>query len=96
LGLMEWNRKPRAKHGYQQAWSAVAGKRIARHTRIRLVGSKLVVDVDDPVWSPQLKTFGKEFLSKLQIERVLEINALREVTKAVVEAARESLVIGKA
>jgi hypothetical protein len=31
-----------------------------------------------------------------QIERVLEINALREVTKAAVEAARQSLVIGEA
>src|SRR5215472_5636974 len=31
-----------------------------------------------------------------QIERILEIDALREVTKAVVEAARESLVIGQA
>jgi hypothetical protein len=31
-----------------------------------------------------------------QMERILEINALREVTKAVVEAARESLVIGEA
>jgi hypothetical protein len=31
-----------------------------------------------------------------QIERVLEINAQKEVTKAVVEAARESLVIGQA
>ena len=30
-----------------------------------------------------------------QIERILEINALQEVTKAVVEAARESLVIGQ-
>jgi hypothetical protein len=30
------------------------------------------------------------------MERSLEINALREVTKAVVEAARESLVIGEA
>ncbi len=30
-----------------------------------------------------------------QMERILEINALREVTKAVVEAARESLVIGQ-
>jgi hypothetical protein len=29
------------------------------------------------------------------VERVLEINLLQEVTKAVVEAARESLVIGK-
>ena len=31
-----------------------------------------------------------------QMERILEINALLEVTKAVVEAARESLVIGEA
>ena len=31
-----------------------------------------------------------------QIERILEINSLTEVTKAVVEAARESLVIGEA
>ena len=31
-----------------------------------------------------------------QIERILEINALQAVTKAVVEAARESLVIGEA
>jgi hypothetical protein len=30
-----------------------------------------------------------------QIERVLEINALREVTRAAVEAARQSLVIGE-
>ena len=30
-----------------------------------------------------------------QIERILEINALDEVTKTVVEAARESLVIGQ-
>lgn len=30
-----------------------------------------------------------------QMERILEINALREVDKAVVEAARESLVIGE-
>lgn len=36
-------------------------------------------------------------LSRLltQMERILEVNALREVTKAVVEAARESLVIGE-
>jgi DNA transposition AAA+ family ATPase len=30
-----------------------------------------------------------------QMERILEINSLRDVTKAVVEAARESLVIGQ-
>jgi hypothetical protein len=31
-----------------------------------------------------------------QVERILEINGLAEVTKVVVEAARESLVIGEA
>jgi Holliday junction resolvasome RuvABC ATP-dependent DNA helicase subunit len=31
-----------------------------------------------------------------QVERILEINALQQVTKTVVEAARESLVIGQA
>ena len=31
-----------------------------------------------------------------QIERILEVNSLLEVTKAVVEAARESLVTGEA
>jgi DNA transposition AAA+ family ATPase len=31
-----------------------------------------------------------------QIERILEINDLKQVTKTVVEAARESLVIGQA
>jgi hypothetical protein len=30
-----------------------------------------------------------------QIQRILEINTLNEVTKPVVEAARESLVIGQ-
>ena len=32
----------------------------------------------------------------IQMERILEINALEEVTKQVVEAARESLIIGQA
>jgi hypothetical protein len=31
-----------------------------------------------------------------QMERILEINALQEVTKTVVEAARESFLIGEA
>jgi hypothetical protein len=41
---------------------------------------------------------GKSLLNRLltQMERILEINSLREVSKAVAEAARESLVIGQA
>jgi hypothetical protein len=36
------------------------------------------------------------FSNTSQLERILEINSLREVTKDVVDAARESLVIGQA
>ena len=38
---------------------------------------------------------GSDFTSDHQIERILEINALQQVSKTVVEAARESLVIGQ-
>lgn len=47
-----------------------------------------------------IRMTGRNFrlLNRLltQMERILEINALREVTKAVVEAAREGLAIGEA
>ena len=42
-----------------------------------------------------IRMTGGNFRLLTQIERILEINALPEVTKAVVEAARESLVIGQ-
>ncbi len=47
---------------------------------------------------PGLTCFKFRFLRGpllTQMERILEINALQEVTKAVVEAARETLVIGE-
>jgi DNA transposition AAA+ family ATPase len=56
-------------------------------------------------WDPEtvamiIRMTGGNFrlLNRLlnQIERVLEINALREVTRAAVKAARQSLVIGEA
>ena len=41
-----------------------------------------------------IRTTGGNFRLLTQMERILEINALPAVTKAVVEAARESMVIG--
>jgi hypothetical protein len=53
----------------------------------------LVIDEAD-----QLKMDNRRLLNRLltQIERSIEINALQQVTKTVVEAARETLVIGRA
>ena len=44
------------------------------------------------VLQPHLE--GNESLTS--VERILEVNSLREVTKAVMQAARDSLVIGQA
>jgi len=48
------------------AWSAVVGKRIARHARAeRVVRTKLIVGVDDAVWRKQLFTMNRVILAKL-------------------------------
>jgi len=48
------------------AWTAVVGKRIARHARAeRMVRTKLIVGVDDVVWRRQLFTMSRHILSKL-------------------------------
>ena len=55
--------------------------------------------LDPETMAAIIRMMGGEFrwLSRLltQMERIIEVNALQEVTKAVVEAARESLVIGE-
>jgi len=48
------------------AWRAAAGKRLASQTRPGvLCGQRLVVEVEDEVWSSQLSTLRPEFLRKI-------------------------------
>ncbi len=48
------------------AWSAVVGKRIARHARAeRVVRTKLIVGVDDIIWRKQLFTMSRIILAKI-------------------------------
>ena len=61
-----------------------------RRGRIQVHGKRL----DNPNHGRKLPV--AEPSAHTEIERILEINALQQMTKSVVEAARESLVIGQA
>lgn len=48
-------------------WPAAVGKVIAGHTvRIKLVRSKLVVEVEDAIWQRQLHQLSAQILSRLR------------------------------
>ena len=49
------------------AWPAAVGKRIAAHTRAaRLVGSTLVVEVEDVVWERQLSVLRPQIVKNIE------------------------------
>lgn len=54
-------------------WNETVGEAIAKHVQpVKLDGSKLVVEVDDPAWATQLK-----FLESNLRERLLESTGAR-------------------
>jgi predicted nucleic acid-binding Zn ribbon protein len=53
-------------------WSEAVGEQVAQHVRpIKLDGTVLVVEVDDPAWATQVK-----FLSAMITDRLLEVAAV--------------------
>lgn len=60
------------------AWPAAAGKTIARRTRvIGMVRSRLVIEVDDPLWQRNLHGFRNQLLRNLK--ELLEDGAPQEL-----------------
>jgi len=50
----------------RRAWPVAVGKRIAAHTRpSSLIGSRLIVEVEDAVWQRQLGALKRQILEKL-------------------------------
>ena len=48
------------------AWAGAVGKKVAVHTRaVRLVGARLVVEVEDRTWQRQLMSLGHQILANL-------------------------------
>lgn len=49
------------------AWASAVGKKVALHTRAsRLVGTRLVVEVEDPIWRRQLLALSRQILNNLE------------------------------
>jgi hypothetical protein len=52
------------------AWAGAVGKKIAEHTRAaRMVRTRLIVEVEDPIWRRQLFSLSRQILKNLE-ERI--------------------------
>jgi len=59
-------------------WDAVVGAQIAAHARpVRLDGSVLVVEVDDPAWATQLRLLTAQLCERLASEVGVEVDEVR-------------------
>jgi predicted nucleic acid-binding Zn ribbon protein len=52
----------------EAVWPAAVGRSIARHvSRLRLVRSTLVVEVEDAIWQRQLRTLDRQILDRIRL-----------------------------
>ena len=52
----------------EAVWPTAVGRSIARHvSRLRLVRSTLVVDVEDVIWQRQLRTLDSQILERIRL-----------------------------
>lgn len=69
------------------AWPVAVGPKIAAHARVaRMVGKRLVVEVDDPIWRRQLFALTRHILTN--IEKHLGQGVVTDVEFRVVPARR--------
>jgi hypothetical protein len=70
------------------AWPDAVGKKLAAHTRaVRMVRSRLVVEVEDATWQRQLFTLSRQILANL--EKSLGRGFVEDVEFRVVPRRRE-------
>ena len=55
-------------HAIEAVWPTAVGRSIARHvSRLRLVRSTLVVDVEDVIWQRQLRSLDGQILERIRL-----------------------------
>ena len=70
------------------AWPESVGKKIAAHTRaVRMVRTRLIVEVEDRIWQRQLFTLSKQILGKL--DQCLGPGVVADVEFRIVPRRRE-------
>jgi hypothetical protein len=71
------------------AWPLAVGKKVAARTRpARMVRTRLIVEVEDPIWKKQLFTLSRQILTNL--ERHLGQGIVEDLEFRVTPARREA------
>jgi hypothetical protein len=69
------------------AWSQAVGKKIAAHTRaVRMVRTRLIVEVEDHTWQKQLFALSRQIVKN--IERLLGVGVVEDLEFRVVVPRR--------